>query len=111
MHWDERIGRRLRLKDLHTLQMVAEVGSMAKASRQLALSQPAISKAISDMEHTLGSPLLDRSSRGVVLTEHGRILVERKIDIPRPRDLDVTFTQGFQDIVHELRSHIVKARQ
>jgi DNA-binding transcriptional LysR family regulator len=77
MEWDDRIGRRLRLKDLHTLQIVAEVGSMAKASEHLALSQPAISKAISDMEHTLGAPLLDRSSRGVELTECGRLLVER----------------------------------
>jgi NitT/TauT family transport system ATP-binding protein len=47
----------------------------------------------------------------VMSSRPGRILVERKIDIPRPRDLDVAFTQGFQDIVHELRSHIVKARQ
>lgn len=77
MKWDDRIGRRLRLKDLHTLQTVAEVGSMAKASERLALSQPAISKAVSDMEHILGAPLLERSSRGVVLTESGRLLVER----------------------------------
>ena len=47
----------------------------------------------------------------VMSARPGRILVERKIDIPRPRDLDVTFTQEFQDIVHELRSHIVRARQ
>ena len=77
MKWDDRIGRRLRLKDLHTLQTVAEVGSMAKASERLALSQPAISKAVSDMEHALGASLLDRSARGVALTESGRLLVER----------------------------------
>src|SRR5947209_2720676 len=77
MRWDDRLGRRLRLKDLHTLEIVAEVGSMAKASQHLALSQPAISKAISDMEHALGVPLLDRSARGVDLTEHGRVLVDR----------------------------------
>ena len=47
----------------------------------------------------------------VMSARPGRILVERKIDIPRPRVLDVTFTQTFQDIVHELRSHIVRARQ
>ncbi len=41
----------------------------------------------------------------------GRILVERPIDLPRPRDLEITFTPEFQDIVHELRSHIVRARQ
>jgi NitT/TauT family transport system ATP-binding protein len=47
----------------------------------------------------------------VMSTRPGRILIERKIDIPRPRDLEVTYTQEFQDIVHELRSHIVRARQ
>jgi len=77
MQWDDRIGRRLRLKDLHTLQSIAEVGSMAKASNRLGLSQPAISKAIADMEHTIGATLLDRSSRGVELTECGRLLVAR----------------------------------
>lgn len=77
MEWDDRIGRRLRLKDLHTLETIAEVGSMAKASTRLALSQPAISKAIADMEHTLGAPLLERSARGVTLTESGRVLLER----------------------------------
>ena len=77
MLWDDRIGRRVRLKDLHTLQTIAEVGSMAKASLRLALSQPAISKAIADMEHTLGAPLLDRSARGVELTDCGRVLIER----------------------------------
>jgi NitT/TauT family transport system ATP-binding protein len=47
----------------------------------------------------------------VMSARPGRILVERKIDIPRPRDLEVTYTSEFQDIVHELRGHIVKARQ
>jgi NitT/TauT family transport system ATP-binding protein len=47
----------------------------------------------------------------VMSSRPGRILVERRIDLPRPRDLEVTFTQSFQDIVHELRGHIVKARQ
>jgi NitT/TauT family transport system ATP-binding protein len=41
----------------------------------------------------------------------GRILVERKVDIPRPRDLEVTYSKEFTDIVHELRGHIVQARQ
>lgn len=94
MQWDDRIGRRLRLKDLHTLQTVAEAGSMAKASEQLALSQPAISKAISDMERMLGAPLLDRSSRGVELTECGRLLVERG------RVIFDEMRQGILDIEH-----------
>jgi DNA-binding transcriptional LysR family regulator len=77
VEWHDRISRRLRLKDLHTLQTVAEIGSMAKASHLLGLSQPAISKAITDMEHAVGAALLDRTSRGVELTESGRLLVDR----------------------------------
>ena len=36
----------------------------------------------------------------------GRILARREIDLPRPRDLDITYTPAFTDIVHELREHI-----
>src|ERR1041385_3123383 len=41
----------------------------------------------------------------------GRVLAERVVDIPRPRDLEVTFTPQFSEIVHELRAHIMQARQ
>jgi NitT/TauT family transport system ATP-binding protein len=41
----------------------------------------------------------------------GRIVAERVIDLPRPRDLEVTYTPQFSDIVHELRGHIARARQ
>jgi NitT/TauT family transport system ATP-binding protein len=47
----------------------------------------------------------------VMSARPGRVVAERRIDLPRPRDLEVTFTAEFQDIVHELRAHIVKARQ
>ena len=47
----------------------------------------------------------------VMSSRPGRIVVERRIALPRPRDLELTFTTEFQDIVHELRAHIVKARQ
>lgn len=77
----DQVSRRLRLKDLHTLQAIAERGSMAKASEHLALSQPAISKAVSEMERTVGALLLDRSSRGVELTESGRLLLGRARNI------------------------------
>lgn len=77
MQWEDRIGRRLKLRDLHTLQIVSEVGSMARASRQLGLSQPAISKAIAELEQALGTRLLERSSVGVELTAAGRMLVDR----------------------------------
>src|SRR6266540_1151444 len=44
----------------------------------------------------------------VMSARPGRIIAERTIDLPRPRELDVTFTPQFQAIVHDLRDHIVK---
>ena len=40
----------------------------------------------------------------------GRIIVEREVKLPRPRDLEVTYSPEFADIVHELRGHIRDAR-
>jgi len=42
----------------------------------------------------------------VMSSRPGRIVRRCAVDIPRPRDLEVTYTQHFQDIVHELRSLI-----
>jgi molybdate transport repressor ModE-like protein len=75
MKWDERIGRRIKLKDLHLLEAIAERGSMARAAEDLSLSQAAISKAVSELEHTLGASLLTRNARGAELTESGSILL------------------------------------
>ena len=47
----------------------------------------------------------------VMSARPGRIIEERVIDLPRPRDIEVTFTPAFTNIVHELRAHIVRARQ
>jgi DNA-binding transcriptional LysR family regulator len=74
---DDQIGRRLRLRDLHTYFSVVQWGSMAKAAEHLNVSQPAISKTISDLEHTLGVRLLDRTRRGVEPTIYGEALLKR----------------------------------
>lgn len=73
----DRIGRRLGLRDLHVLLAVVERGSMARAARALAVSQPVVSKTIADLEHTLGVRLLDRSRNGVTPTPYGRALLRR----------------------------------
>ena len=41
----------------------------------------------------------------------GRFVVKREIDLPRPRDLEITYTPQFTDIVHELRGHIGAGRK
>ena len=75
MDWADRIGRRIKLRDLHILLAVAECGSMAKASARLSVSHPVVSKTILELERTLGIRLFDRSSQGVELTAHGAALL------------------------------------
>lgn len=76
-NWENRIGRRLTLRDLHILLAVVQWGSMAKAAVHLSISQPAISKAIADLERTIGAQLLNRSPSGIEPTSFGRALVRR----------------------------------
>ena len=40
----------------------------------------------------------------------GRIVARRQIDLPRPRDLEITYTDRFTELVHELRARIGKVR-
>ena len=81
MDWSDRIGRRIKLRDLHILMAIADAGSMAKAAAKLRISHPAISKTISDIEGTLGMRLLDRGSRGAELTAYGQVLLRCGINI------------------------------
>jgi DNA-binding transcriptional LysR family regulator len=81
MHWSDRIGRRIKLRDLHILLAVARAGSMAKAASQLSISHPVISKTISELERTLGVRLFDRSAQGVEQTAHGKALLDCAIAV------------------------------
>lgn len=76
-HWESRIGRRLKLRDLQILFAVVQSGSMAKAAAHLAMSQPAVSEAIRHLEDAVHVRLLDRSARGVAPTVYAHALLKR----------------------------------
>jgi DNA-binding transcriptional LysR family regulator len=76
MQLSDRIGRRIKLQDLHILMAVVQAGSMGKAARHLNTSQPNISKSIADLEQVLGVRLLDRHRQGIEPTEYGRALLD-----------------------------------
>jgi DNA-binding transcriptional LysR family regulator len=76
MQLSDRIGRRMKLQDLHVLMAVAQAGSMSKAAVLLNTGQPAISRSIAELEHALGVRLLDRSRQGVKPTKYGRALLD-----------------------------------
>jgi len=75
MELSDRIGRRLRLHDLHVFMAVVQAGSMNKAAMLLNTGQSAISRSIADLEGAIGVRLLDRSPQGVAPTEYGRALL------------------------------------
>ena len=75
--WETRIGRRLKLRDLHILSVVVRCGSMAKAASQMAMSQPAVSESISNLEEAVGVRLLDRIAKGVEPTVYAEALLKR----------------------------------
>src|SRR5271167_393232 len=77
--WEGRIGRRLKLRDLHVYFTVVQCGGMAKAAAQLGVSQPTVSEVIADLEHIFGVRLLDRSWQGVEPTMYGNALLKRGI--------------------------------
>jgi DNA-binding transcriptional LysR family regulator len=90
--WNDRLRRRLKLRDVDILLAVIQTGSMGKAADALHMSQPVISKAIANLENALGVRLLDRSRQGVEPTTYGRALIKRGVAI-----FD-ELRQGVQDI-------------
>ena len=81
MKWTDRVGRRVKLRDLHIALAVAEAGSMTRAAEELAVSYPVVSKTISELEHTLGVKLFDRSISGVEPTHYGRALLKSGVAV------------------------------
>jgi DNA-binding transcriptional LysR family regulator len=75
------VGHRLKLQHLNVAMAVAQSGSMGKAAKHLAVSQPVVSKVIADLEHLLGVRLFDRSPQGVEPTLYCRALLKRSVAI------------------------------
>ena len=64
MPWDDKISRRLKLKDLQTLMAVIEAGGIGKAADRLNYSQPAVSKAIAGLSARSASACSSAAARG-----------------------------------------------
>jgi DNA-binding transcriptional LysR family regulator len=77
----EHAARRVTLRELRLLLAVARSGSIMKAASEIGLTQPALSKAIGELEGTFGVRLFDRSNRGVIVTPQGEILLRRATGI------------------------------
>jgi DNA-binding transcriptional LysR family regulator len=70
-----------KLASLRAFVKVVELGSFSEAGRQLRLSRSAISKYVSDLEHSLGVQLLNRTTRHASANESGQAYFERALNI------------------------------
>jgi DNA-binding transcriptional LysR family regulator len=71
------LSRKLKFNQLMIFELVLESGSFVRAANTMGLTQPAITKAIYDLESFFGGPLFERSNRGVTPTEFGVMLGRR----------------------------------
>lgn len=92
MPWNNRIKYRLKLRDLDIFMVAVQDKSMGKAAVRLSMSQPAVSKAIADLENAFGVRLLNRSQQGVEPTPYGLALIQRGVALFNE------LRQGVQDI-------------
>lgn len=66
-----------RWQELTVFARVAESGSFSRAGRELGMSQPSVSRIVSDLEHRLGVKLLLRTTRNLSTTDAGAVFLER----------------------------------
>ncbi|HET8939462.1 MAG TPA: LysR substrate-binding domain-containing protein [Polyangiales bacterium] len=87
----------MNLNHLRVFASVAEHGNLTRAARELNVSQPAISKQLSDLEEDLGTQLVDRLPRGVRLTQAGEVLfthAQRILQAERAAQQDLRDLRG-----------------
>jgi LysR family transcriptional regulator, hydrogen peroxide-inducible genes activator len=85
------------LRQLRYFDALARHGHFGRAAEACAISQPALSMQIREMEQALGGALLERSARQVALTQFGEELIQRVRDILRSVDELADFARASQD--------------
>ena len=66
----------MELTALRQFVVIAESGHITRAAQRLGVSQPGLSAMLKKLEAEVGAPLLDRTGRGVLLTEAGKVFLE-----------------------------------
>ena len=68
------IVARLKFRQLEVFRTVVETGSISKAADKLNVTQPAVSRTVRELEELFETPLVRRTSRGVIATDSGGVL-------------------------------------
>ncbi len=85
------------MRQLRYFAQIVESGSLAKASRQLFIAQPALTQQVARLEDEVGKPLLVRSSRGVTPTDNGAALYQHAKFMLRQLDQAIAVARGSPD--------------
>lgn len=76
----------LELRQLRHVLCVAEHGSIGRAAEALNMTQPALTRSLQALEHEVGAPVFERSKRGVVPTDEGRLFLDRAREVVHAAD-------------------------
>ncbi|NML47020.1 LysR family transcriptional regulator [Ramlibacter sp. G-1-2-2] len=90
----------MKLSSLQALVAAVQEGSLRAAARRLDISQPALTKAVRELEREIGAPLLLRSRAGVVASTQGRALYEAALRVDRE-------LAGAAEQIEQLGGHMV----
>ena len=83
---DVLVRKGLRFSQLRLIAALKETGQISAAAAHLAMTQPAASRLLSELEKTVGATLYERHARGISLTEAGKVLAGRAQSILRQLD-------------------------
>lgn len=98
----------LTLKQLRYFEALARHGHFGRAAEAAAISQPALSMQIKELEDGLGAPLFDRSARAIRLTSFGQDFAARARDILRlVEDLEDSARIARDQMVGRLRLGVI----
>jgi DNA-binding transcriptional LysR family regulator len=72
-----KLTNRLKMRHLLILLRIQQYGSLTRVAEDMATSQPAVTKALAEIESLFGAPLFERSTRGMTPTALGRLALAR----------------------------------
>lgn len=76
MELGEKLTKHLKLRQIRMLVAIENCGNIRKAAEFVGLSQPALTKALQELETDIGIQLFERTNRGVVATLYGEVLIK-----------------------------------
>ncbi|SOC39745.1 LysR family transcriptional regulator [Ureibacillus acetophenoni] len=93
----------MNFRDLEAFKAVVECGSFSRASEELFIAQPSLSKTIQKLEQKLGVKLIDRTNRIIRLTDEGKLLYEKALIILQQKK-ELEFALG--DMNEQITGHL-----